>query len=123
MKSVTVLVRKKHWQAAMGKLKLVGEEVQIKTTQCPIAQALRDKFEGYFASVYPDRVYLGTRSNNSPKYTLDAAGLALIETFEAQEWEEEDFDWTKKKPQGTPSFYDGKKMPKFPVKVTLKPCI
>jgi hypothetical protein len=118
-KSVTAIVRKKHWNAALNAVRIREDEFQIKTTQCPIALAVRDKFEGYFVSVWPDVVHFGTRKSNSLSYTLDKAGLTLIEAFDAQEWEPEKQDWTKTKPQGKPTFLDGKQMPKFPVKVTL----
>jgi len=122
-KSITVNVRKKHWQAAQDAVRIIGEEMQIKTNSCPIAQALRIKFKGYYISVYPDKVLVGTRGRKSPAYTLDKAGADLVEAFDSQYYNYEDVDWTQRNPKVKPILSEGTRTPKFPVKVILKPCI
>jgi|SRR5579863_4171948 len=117
-KSVTVNVRKKHWDAALKRVRLVGGvELQIDAGQCPIAQALRDKFEGYFVNVYPDKVYLGLAGSNSPTFKLDKAGKALVKTFDSHEMDSDDI--VDAKMQFPPTLPKGKRMPEFPVKVKL----
>src|SRR5271166_3772816 len=125
-KSITVYVRKKHWQAAQEAVRIIGEEMQIKTNSCPIAQALRIKFKGYYIRVYPDysdKVLVGTRGRKSPVYTLDKAGADLVEAFDSQYYNYEDVNWTQRNPKVKPILSEGTRTPKFPVKVILKPCI
>jgi hypothetical protein len=117
MKTVTVIIRKKHWQAALDASRIRNGEIQIESSKCPIAQALRDRF--------PDDQYIRVEGGETPyvrlahgTYDMNKAGAALVEAFDSQEWDDQ--DWTQAKPQGKPAFPEGKRMPKLPAKAVLK---
>lgn len=120
MKRITFNVTRKHWQAALDSARIRNGEIQIQSSDCPVAQALRGEFEFIRVLTYVYNVpeaRLGPSKNSARAYRMSKAGQSLVSAFDTQEWDDQ--DWTRDKPQGKPTLSKGTRMPKFPVRVTL----
>lgn len=94
MKTITVTVRKKHWDEAMSRVFFGFSSgsygALVRENECPLALALREK--NHSAVIRSD----GTGRVDGYEVKLDEAGMKFISTFDDQKWETEDDEKTPK---------------------------